>query len=116
MESMKLGNILLVGLGILALVLFVRLWTGTGSYPEIWALEQQIDQQRASNEAHAKRNAALVDDVAASRDERATEANARGELGMVKQGETFYQVILQDAPKIRPNEAVPEVKPKPYVE
>lgn len=113
---MKLRNLLLVGLGLLALALFVRLWAGTGSYTEIWALEQQIDQQRQNNDAHAKRNAELVDDVAASRDERATEANARGELGMVKKGETFYQVILQDAPQIRPNEAIPEVKPKPYVE
>lgn len=113
---MKVFNFLLIALSILAVALFVRLWAGTGSYPEIWALEQQIEQQRVTNEEHATRNAELVDDVAASRDERATETNARSELGMVKKGETFYQVILQDTPKIRPNGAIPEVKPTPYVE
>lgn len=113
---MRLGTVLLVGLTMLAVALFVRLWSGTGSYPEIWALEQQIEQQRMTNEEHAKRNAELVDDVAASRDERAMEANARGELGMIKRGETFYQVILQDTPQMLPNGAIPEVKPTPYVE
>ena len=53
---MKITRILYILLGLLALALFIRLWIGTGSYPEIWDLEARIAEQTRQNAEQAKRN------------------------------------------------------------
>lgn len=82
--------ILLVLVGVLQL----RLWTGPWSLPEVHRLEDKVKAQRDENEGLKKRNAALaadVEDLKSGKD--AVEERARSELGMVKPGEVFYQVI-----------------------
>ncbi|PID50620.1 MAG: cell division protein FtsB [Proteobacteria bacterium] len=107
-------QVLLIGLSLLALVLFVRLWVGTGSYPDVWSLEQQIASQQQTNVEQQARNDRLREDVNnIGRDDDAIEAHARSELGMVKKGEIFYQVILRD--NVEPT-AILKVDPSPYVE
>jgi len=86
--------ILLVLIGVLQL----RLWTGPWSLPEVHRLEDKVKAQREENEALKKRNAALAADVEDLKSgKEAVEERARSELGMVKPGEVFYQVI--DPPK-----------------
>lgn len=97
--KLTLTQILLLALTVLSVALFLRLWLGTGSYPEIWDLEGQIAEQKHLNEEQAKRNENLQSEVVdISRDDAAIEDRARSELGMVKDGETFYQVILNSDP------------------
>ncbi len=79
---------------LLLVILQYRLWVGEDSVAGIYhqrgqiaALKQEVDRKRARNDAIA----AEVYDLKHGRE--AIEERARGELGMVLQGETFYQVI-----------------------
>jgi cell division protein FtsB len=70
------------------------LWIGKGSWLRVWDMSKQVDQQKEKNEKLAARNAGLDAEV---RDLKqgieAVEERARVEFGMVKSGETFYQII-----------------------
>lgn len=106
----KLSYVLTVLLGLLALVLFVRLWVGPGSLPEIWALESQIEQQTSLNEEQETRNEQLQSEVSGlGNDDAAIEDHARSELGMIKKNETYYQVIMKD----QEEQQAPVLKPVP---
>lgn len=70
------------------------LWFGEGSLLAQWQLQHDIDKQHADNRGAQVRNdtlAAEVDDL--KRGNEAIEERARSELGMVKQHETFVQVV-----------------------
>lgn len=87
-------KILLAMLTALLLVLQYQLWVGNGSIAEIWRLNQAIAEQRQENAQLAERNAALdaeVRDLKHGLD--AVEERARAELGMIKQSESFYQIV-----------------------
>ncbi len=112
--KLSLTQILLIALSVLSLMLFLRLWLGTGSYPEIWDLQGQIAEQKRLNEEQTKRNEGLQSEVLdISRDDAAIEDRARGELGMIKQGETFYQVILNSDPTQAPAPVATEPSQQP---
>ena len=90
----------LVGiLVVLLVILQLSLWFGDGSLGEVWRLRQQVDAQQKENADLRERNAALAAEV---RDLKqgvdAIEERARNELGMVKEGERFYQIIEEQAP------------------
>lgn len=87
-----------LGLLTLGVVLQIRLWSGAGGMPEVWRLQERVADQRAENDALARRNQALAADVADLKDGReAVEERARAELGMTRPGEVFYQVIEKPA-------------------
>ena len=70
------------------------LWFGEGSLQEVRELQQAVEQQREENLQLRERNDALdaeVRDLQQGLD--AIEEHAREDLGMVKEGETFYQVV-----------------------
>lgn len=78
----------------LLLGLQYKLWVGEGSLAEIWSLHQAGELQREENARLKERNAALeaeVHDLKQGLD--AIEERARSELGMIKDGETFYQIV-----------------------
>lgn len=73
-----------------------RLWLGEGSLPEVWALQAQLQAQKAGNQALRERNAALRAEVDNLRTGLAAmEERARSELGMIRPGETFF--VLPEA-------------------
>ena len=81
---------------LLALLLLLQypLWLGKGSWLKVWDMGQQVKAQKQSNEQTEKRNAALDAEVRdLKRGTEAIEERARSELGMVKQGEVFFQVV-----------------------
>jgi len=85
---------LLVLLLLLLVYLQYRLWFGDGSLQEVWELHREVEAQRTENLQLRERNAALeaeVRDLQQGLD--AIEEHAREDLGMVKEGETFYQVV-----------------------
>ncbi|WP_020558630.1 FtsB family cell division protein [Thiofilum flexile] len=97
---MKLTPMMLWVLGFVLFFLSIRIWVGSGSYPEIWELEQRIQAQKDENQQLAERNRKLQADVTSiTRDNDTIEDYARSELGMIKAGETFYQVILKNQPE-----------------
>ena len=84
-------------LGILVL-LFVLLqydlWVGEGSLASAWRLQQSVKAQQQQNDALKERNAALAAEVVdLKQGQDAIEERARSELGMIKDGETFIQVV-----------------------
>ena len=83
--------VLLLGL---LLILQVKLWVGPGSMVEVLGLEQSITDQQAQNAYLRERNAALDAEVLdLKRGVEAIEERARSELGMIKQDETFFQIV-----------------------
>ncbi len=79
---------------VVLLVLQYRLWFADGGLAEVHRLGQQVEAQQRENERLRERNRALaaeVRDLKSGLD--AVEARARAELGMVGEGETFYQVV-----------------------
>jgi cell division protein FtsB len=85
---------LLILLLLLLVYLQYRLWFGDGSLQEVWELHRELEAQRTENLQLRERNAALeaeVRDLQQGLD--AIEEHAREDLGMVKEGETFYQLV-----------------------
>ena len=81
---------------LLALLLLLQypLWLGKGSWLKVWDMGKQVEAQKQINEQTQKRNAALDAEVRdLKRGTEAVEERARSELGMVKQGEVFFQVV-----------------------
>jgi cell division protein FtsB len=79
---------------ILLIGLQVKLWTGSGGVRDVESLRKTVTETRKANEELRARNEALsaeVQDLKEGRD--AIEERARSELGLVKPGETFYQVV-----------------------
>jgi cell division protein FtsB len=84
-----------VSLILLILLAFLqfKLWI-SGGMREVWRLEKAVAEQHADNDAQTTRNSELAAEVADLKEGAdAVEERARSELGMVKAGETFYQVI-----------------------
>jgi cell division protein FtsB len=81
---------------LLALLLLLQypLWLGKGSWLKVWDMGKQVQAQKQTNEKTQKRNAGLDAEVRdLKRGTDAIEERARSELGMVKQGEVFFQVV-----------------------
>lgn len=85
---------LLLILSVLLLALQYRLWFGKYSISEYWALNQQLEQQVISLAKLKHRNKLLYADIDDLRlGMEAVEERARNELGMIKQGETFFRIV-----------------------
>jgi cell division protein FtsB len=70
-----------------------RLWVGNGSLAQAAELRQQIADQEAENKRLEERNRVLDAEVSELKKGMETvEERARQELGMVKNGETLYQL------------------------
>ena len=88
-------------LGLIALLIGLqgKLWFGQGGRPEVRQLQGRVATQRRENAELRKRNEALaaeVEDLKSGTE--AVEERARSELGMIKPGEVFYQVIEPEKP------------------
>ena len=98
---MKLLAIALVSM--IALLQY-PLWLGKGSWLRVWEINQQLISQREINKEWTVRNAALdaeVRDLKQGYD--AIEEIARSELGMIKQGEIFFQVVDNNEDNVDPS-------------
>jgi len=85
-------------LAILLLILFLilqyKLWFAHGGFLETRTLKQKIAILQKKDENLSKQNAILMADInALKNNNNAIESRARNDLGMIKKGETFYQVV-----------------------
>ncbi len=70
-----------------------RLWIGDGSLAHVARLKQEISSQQSENEKLLERNRVLTAEVIELKQGLETiEERARHELGMVKEGETLFQL------------------------
>ncbi len=85
---------------LIALLIFLiiglqyRLWFGETNLRDIWDLNTKIELQKEINQELNLRNSELnaeVQDLKTGLS--ALEERARSELGMIKEGETFYQLV-----------------------
>ncbi|HPE80448.1 MAG TPA: cell division protein FtsB [Gammaproteobacteria bacterium] len=83
--------------GVILLVLVAlqyRLWVGEGSFAEVVTLKRQLAAQRAELADLYERNATLQAEVDDLKDGLAAiEARARSELGLIREGETYFQLL-----------------------
>ena len=89
---------ILITILILVLIgLQYKLWFGDGSLSEVVQLSQELEVQKQKLQELEQRNKILeaqVLDLQNGLD--AFEEKARNDLGMIKQGETFIQLIPED--------------------
>ncbi len=74
-----------------------RLWFGSGSWEQIVYLQREIEQQKLVNQGLSDRNAILENEVRDLKNGMGSiEERARSELGLIKDGETFYLLVDED--------------------
>jgi len=74
-----------------------RLWVGEGSWADVTRLEREVREQERANEQLQRRNRNLAIEVEALKEGLdSVEERAREDLGMIKDGETFYMIIEKD--------------------
>jgi len=79
---------------ILFLLLQYRLWIGNGSLTEVHHLRTAKIEHAEENNRLRERNQSLAAEVLdLKQGQEAIEERARSEMGMIKTGETFYQII-----------------------
>lgn len=87
----------LLALIVLLISLQYRLWLGDKSLADSIHLQEQITIQQDSNAQLVARNQVLREEISDLRSgTEAIEERARNELGMVKEGETFFRVVGGD--------------------
>lgn len=87
-------KIIVALLAALFLALQYKLWFQAGGISEVTHLQQAIVAQTKENNLLAQTNAVLTAEVQDLKNgQAAAEEHARNDLGMVKPGEVFYQVI-----------------------
>lgn len=83
---------------VLLIALQLKLWLGDGGIRQVHWLRQQVAQQKVENAKLEQRNKALAAEVADLKEgKQAVEGHARAELGLIKPGEVFYQVVPAEA-------------------
>lgn len=93
-----IGYLCLIGLGLVVLALLQhQYWHGENGHANLVALNEQIAKQNTINTEQAYVNNLLRADVRDLKTQTsAIEEHARIDLGLIKSGETFYQ--LSNAP------------------
>ena len=87
-------RLLLLLLVALAGLIQYPLWSGRGGWLAVWDMQEQVAEQRSTNEGLRARNQALTAEVEDLRTgTEASEERARAELGMMRQGELFVQIF-----------------------
>jgi cell division protein FtsB len=91
MKPVKIAAYVLI---VILVLLQYPLWFGNGGVLVLWQLKREIAAQQKENDQLKERNRTLeaqVNDLKQGLE--VIEGRARSELGMVKKGEAFYQVI-----------------------
>jgi cell division protein FtsB len=101
-------------LGLLAALLAIQwpVWMGKGGWFKVWEREAELARHDVANEERKQRNAAIEADV---RDLQtgtgAIEERARQELGLVKPGEIYVQIIEPRKAATKPADAAQAAPP-----
>jgi cell division protein FtsB len=104
-------RLIVIGLTVLLILIQYPLWLGKGSWLRVWDLSRQLDSALVKEQELRERNAKLASEVQDLKEGTgALEERARYELGLIKDNETFVQILEGEAKK--PAQAAPST-PKP---
>ena len=93
-------RILLLLLVVCLGVVQARLWSPDDGLREVWRLKDLIAERTRENGDLAARNAALEGEVQDLKQGlAAAEERARADLGMIAEGESFYQITSVRSPE-----------------
>jgi len=86
-------NLLVPVLIVVFVVLQYKLWVGEGSLAEVATLERDLETQQQAIEEMKRRNMAMQAEIDSFKnDQEAVEARARSDLGMIREGEVYFQI------------------------
>ena len=94
---MKKSQFIVLILVVLFDALQYRLWFGKHSIPDYWQLKAEVQQRVEQNAKLIQRNSLLeadINDLKIGID--AVEERARNELGLIKEGETFFRIVPKE--------------------
>ena len=78
----------------LLVMLQYRLWSGKNSIPDYLSMQKEVLEQSLQNANLEQRNSLLKADIEDLKmGLEAAEERARNDLGLIKQGETFYRIL-----------------------
>ena len=87
-------RLLLISLTALIVLIQYPLWLGKGGWLRVWDLSRQLDVALVKEQELKARNAKLASEVQDLKEGTgAIEERARYELGLVRENETFVQVL-----------------------
>lgn len=87
-------RLITLSLAVLLLLIQYPLWLGKGGWLRVWDLDNQVTAAQKKNEELKARNAKLNSEVLDLKEGTgAVEERARYELGMIKEGEIFVQIL-----------------------
>ncbi len=96
-------RLLIAALLLLLVLLQLLFWFGESGQERVRELERAVEMQNEENAELVTRNAALqaeVEDLREGLD--AIEERARNELGLIREGEVFYQVVTPQTEESAP--------------
>ena len=87
-------RMIIIFLVVALLGLQYKLWVGDGSVAQWLHLEKKLNDKNDENKQLLARNQAIEADIAELKSgDQALEEQARFELGMIKEGEVYYQFV-----------------------
>lgn len=96
-------RLIILSLAALLVLIQYPLWLGKGGWLRVWDLDKQVEAAQKKNNELKARNAKLNSEVQDLREGTdAVEERARYDLGMIKDGEIFIQIL---EPNGKPAEA-----------
>ena len=96
-------RLIVIGLTVLLILIQYPLWLGKGSWLRVWDLSRQLDSALVKEQELRERNAELASEVQDLKEGTgALEERARYELGLIKDNETFVQILEGEAKKTAP--------------
>ena len=95
-KALKVKLVLSVFIGML-IVLQYAFWAGKQNVIDLYRLNRQVDDVRIENHELQDRNDRLHEDVIDIKNQLgAIESKARFDLGLIKPGETYYQIVRSE--------------------
>lgn len=93
-------RLIIIALVLLFVALQYEFWFAKGGVITAWKLRDHVSVQQEKNQVLKQRNEAIRADITDLKSgDQSIEERARSGLGMVKKGETFYQVVKQNDAK-----------------
>ena len=82
---------------VMLMLLQYALWSGKQNVIDLYRLNRQVDDVRHENHEFQGRNDQLHEDVIDIKSQLgAIESQARFDLGLIKPGETYYQIVRSE--------------------
>ena len=92
------GKLILVAFIVMLISLQHGLWNGKQNVIDLYRLNRHVDNVRKENQESRHRNDQLHEDIIDIKNRRGgIESRARFDLGLIKDGETYYHIVQSES-------------------